>query len=290
MHHYLAQHPQVFMPAKKEIHFFGSDLQFVDRLAADENDYLAMFGGAAPDALIGEASPYYLYSTSAAEEILAFAPAARVIIMLRNPVDQAYSHFCARRLSGTFARGQEHLRSFEEVRAEPERRRGRALPPGAPPDPLKARYLLYTDFARYAEHVERYLRAFGRSRVHVVWFEQLAAEPAAAFRDVCLFLGVDPTFRPDLTVRYRSRRPRLAPAVKVLAAPPELLRRIGRRLLPSGLRRLFLERLWRWAAPGPRPLDPTTRRTLQEVFRPDIRRLETLLDRDLRHWLSPGGG
>src|SRR5438093_1590857 len=90
---YLRQHPDLFLPENKEPHFFGSDLYhpgFVRNL----DEYLSLFLEAGNKKRAGEASVWYLYSRNAAAEIMAFCPSARIIAMLRNPVDMMYSNYC----------------------------------------------------------------------------------------------------------------------------------------------------------------------------------------------------
>src|SRR5665647_751711 len=88
MNNYLAQHPDVFM-AQKEIHYFGSDLKM--RVKVSESEYLNYFQNAEEKKLIGEASVWYLFSEKAAAEIKAFSPQAKIIIMLRDPIDVLHS-------------------------------------------------------------------------------------------------------------------------------------------------------------------------------------------------------
>ncbi|NLF38083.1 sulfotransferase, partial [bacterium] len=86
LHAYLGRHPSIFVPARKEPHFFGSDI-VSPAFVRDRDAYLSLFAGATTEARVGEASIWYLYSKRAAREIKEFNPDARIIIMLRNPVD-----------------------------------------------------------------------------------------------------------------------------------------------------------------------------------------------------------
>lgn len=109
MHIYLRQHPEIFMPEKKESHFFGSDLnsQYFIR---DREKYLSLFSEAKDVKRIGEASVWYLYSKQAAYEIKEFSPSASIIIMLRNPVDMLYAQH-----SQFLYNGNENIASFEDA-------------------------------------------------------------------------------------------------------------------------------------------------------------------------------
>ena len=92
MFHYLRQHPQIFMPDNKEPHYFGKDLiKMSDEFIDNEDEYLNLFKDAKSDQKLGEASTFYLYSKSAYKEIKEYNPDAKIIIMLRNPIDFLHS-------------------------------------------------------------------------------------------------------------------------------------------------------------------------------------------------------
>src|SRR3989339_415720 len=116
---YLKQHPEIFMPEKKESHFFGTDLNS-PRFIRDKKIYLSLFSKAKDERRVGESSVWYLYSKKAASEIKEFSPSASIIIMLRNPVDMLYSQH-----SQFLYNGNEDIACFEEaLNAEQDRRRG----------------------------------------------------------------------------------------------------------------------------------------------------------------------
>ena len=117
MFDYLGRHPQVYAPPRKEPQFFATDLDsgsYLDSLTfmRDTDEYLTMFAGARPDQLTGEGSTWYLYSREAARNIHAANPQARIIVMLRHPVQMLYS-LHGRRLYG----GSEDLPSFGDALA-----------------------------------------------------------------------------------------------------------------------------------------------------------------------------
>jgi hypothetical protein len=270
MHYYLSQHPEVFMPPQKEIHFFGSDLDpaFAGRQAFSREEYLAHFAAAGGSARrIGEASPLYLYSKTAAAEIRSFCPEARILILLRDPVDLAYSLFCGRQFSSVLSPLSDQAPSFEAA--------------------LQADHgmsLSYRALACYAANVARYLETFGREAVQVVWFEELSRDPATAFAGVCRHIGVDPSFRPDVTAQNSGRHTRHPALLRLLVHRPPLVRRLGRALVPRWVRARAERALWSAAVGGPPPLDPRVREMWQHALADDVRELETLLGVDLAHW------
>ena len=280
---YLAAHPEIYM-ARKEMHFFGSDLRFGPHFfRRDLAAYLAEFEAWKGQPRAGEASVWYLFSTRAAAEIKAFSPQARIIVMLREPVEMLYSLYYYFHFDGN-----EPLPTFEQaLAAETERSRGGRLGRQT----YFAQGLAYRQVVRYTEQVRRYFEAFGRQRVLVILYDDFAADVAAAYRQTLDFLGVDskgsnPGFRVvNAAKRVRSPALRAAlgdPVVRstVLALRPWLpralfaaLQRIEARLRQSNAR---VERR--------PPLDPELRARLRRDFAPEVGRLSELLGRDLSRW------
>lgn len=279
LYDYLRQHPGVYMPFHKEPLFFGDDLtRRYGRMSRD--DYLALFRDARPGQAIGEASAWYLYSTSAAREIAAFSPEARIIAMVRNPVDVMYAEH-----SQLLFNVEEDITDFAEaLEAEPARRRGERMPPG----PLRPETLFYRHSVRFAEQLERYIEAFGRERVHVVVFDDFRDDTAAAYRGVLEFLGVDAGFTPDLAVRNPNKRVRFPLLQRLVYQPPGPLLRLVPRLRRFPLVHRAREAVLRLnsSATRRREMDPELRRRLTAEMRPEVERLGRLIGRDLSAWTA----
>ena len=277
LYDYLRQHPQVFMPFHKEPMYFGADLDARYRRMS-EDEYLQLFADARTGQRVGEASPWYLYSASAAREIKAFAPEAQAIVMLRNPVDVMYAQH-----SQLLFNQREDLADFgEALAAEPDRRAGRRIPAGA----LRREALFYRHSVRFAEQLARYLDVFGRERVHVIVHDDLVGDTARVVRDAFAFLGVDPNASVDLHVLNPNRRARSGLVQRLIFRPPGPLRRV----VPA-LRRFPLVHRLRdtlvSANSGPearRAMDPELRRQLTAALAPAVEALGTLIGRDLSAW------
>ncbi|HEX5578719.1 MAG TPA: sulfotransferase, partial [Candidatus Limnocylindria bacterium] len=255
LYEYLGQHPQVFMPFHKEPMYFGADLD--PRYARmSERDYLRLFAEARPDQRVGEASPWYLYSRTAAGEIKDFSPEAQIIVMLRNPVDVMHAQH-----SQLLFNQREEISDFAAaLAAEDDRRAGRRIPAGA----LRREAFFYRDSVRFSGQLARYFDVFGRERVHVIVFDDLRVDAASVVRSTFAFLGVDPEHPVDLAARNPNRRVRLAAVQRLVYRPPGLLKR----LVPT-LRRLPLVHRLRdavvaanSAAQAREPMDPELRRQL----------------------------
>lgn len=281
MHAYLQWHPEVFMPAAKEIHYYGSDLSgLLTQLSPEQHQ--AMFAGSESARRAGETCIWALYSHKAAEEIKREIPNARILIMLRDPVNMIYAQHAE-----LVYQGIEDITSFRRaLAAEEDRKHGRRLPKNTTPVPSPI--LFYRDVVRYAEQVERYFRAFGPKQVHVILYDDLKRDSHGVYRKVLEFLDVDPDFQTDLPVINPNKRVRSIRLRKLLHQPPPLLNRLCRTMIPStATRKSLLDSLDRWNVgfhPRP-PMNEKLRRQLQEEFAPDVERLSTLLGRDLTHWV-----
>lgn len=279
MYAYLRQHPDLFLPARKELRYFGADLEIRDRVPLTEEEYLAHFAAAERRHVIGTAYVWYLYSSLAAREIAAFTPDARIIVMLRNPTEMLHA------LHGEhLSNGNEAIADFTAaLDAEPDRRAGLRIPPHA----HLVQGLWYSTVPRYTEQLQRYVDAFGRERLHVIVFDDFVADPAAAYHGVLRFLGVRDDARPAaFDVVNASKRTRSERLRHFLARPPEPLRALIRHSVPRGVRRGLHERAKRLnVTTAPRdPMPAATRERLRLAFVDEVERLSAFLGRDLSHW------
>lgn len=279
---YLRQHPDVFMPDVKEPHFFGSDLGFRYRRRPSPEKYRSYFRGSAGRIRIGEASVWYLYSTRAATEIRAAVPDARIIAMVRNPVEMIPS------LHAQFVyNGHEDLTLGEALDAQPARARGERIPPAA----NFPNGLLYTRVATFSEQLQRYFEVFGRDGVHVIVFDDFQASPATAYADAVQFLGISAEHAPDFTVVNPNKVVRSIKFSRLVNRPPEWARRIGRAVVPEGGRRRVHDLLMRpniRYRPREAP-DPSIQERIRILMSDEVERLGSLLGRDLGHWSRPRG-
>ena len=276
MWRYLNEHPEVFIAERKDIHYFGSDLGFRDRQGDDEATYLARFADVGGATRVGEASVWYLYSRKAAEEINAFNPSARAIIMLRDPVEVMYALHSQYLFNGL---GDEDITDFEQaLAAEEDRRQGRRIPPhNRLPETLQ-----YREVVRFTEQIQRYQAVFGPDRVHVVLQDDMKADTPAVYRQVLEFLDIDPDFQPELGRVNTHKVVRSQALRKVIALTPKPLKE----LLPGDLRGRLRKGLRSLNSKHERRphLDPALKARLQREQLPEVESLEALLDRDLSAW------
>lgn len=273
LYHYLRAHPQIFMPDRVEMNFFGQDLVVANRPSPEA--YLEHFVEAEEHQMVGEKSVNYLFSESAHREIRQFQPDARILVMLRNPVDAMHSLHRQYLFSAN-----EDIVDFEQaLAAEEDRRRGRRIPAGA----HNPSFLVYSQVVTFSPQVRRYLETFGRERVLVLLFDDLRDDPVSTFRRTLDFLGVDPSFTPEFSVHNPTKRVPNVALRKYMKTHRGVSRTVHR-LLPErwvdGLRSALAIK-----QPQPsRDLDPGLRSRLLERFGPEIEELGALIGRDLGHW------
>jgi hypothetical protein len=280
LHHVLAQHPDVFVSSRKSPNHFAAHLSqpewetpaaraMARQWVADDAAYLSLFDGATTERAIGDVSPVYLQALDVPRRIHAAHPDARILAILRDPVDRALAHFVGRQRDGI-----ETCADFEDRVA---------LELSAPlPDEVAFGHVL--GCGRYHHFLSPYLELFGADRVKVVLYDDLVNDARSLMTEIFTFLDVDAGFVPDLGVRLnRTGIIRNRPARAVWTRTVRI-RTALRPVLPEQLRRSvgrrFLTDLDKPA------IDPDLRRRLVEVFRDDVVALEGMIDRDLSHWLS----
>jgi hypothetical protein len=280
LYHYLRQHPEIFMSPVKEPRFFaleGHPLDF--RGPGDERfrlgttttleAYRELFEGVSDERAIGEASVLYLHHPAAPEAIARHIPGVKLIAVLRNPVDRAYSGFLIK-----LRDGYEPLTDFEQaLRVEPQRI-------------AEGWYYTwhYRDQGFYHRNLLRYFERFDPSQVRVYLHEDFERDPHGMLTDIFRFLGVDDGFRPDLRTRHNaSGRPR-SPRLQRLLTRAHPVKEAAKSVIPEEWGHRVIARLQTGNLERP-PLPSETRAHLVEGYRDDIRQLEGLIGRDLSHWL-----
>lgn len=272
----LGEHPQVFVAKAKEVCFLDyGDIE--GRLPEYEEHFVGSEGAAA----VGEFTTRYLASERPAPRIRTLLPNARLIVALRNPVDQVYSHYWHLARQNFHSWGAADLpRSFEEALEQHEHK------------------LLPSAF--YFQHLSRWLTMFEREQLLIVLYDDIRDRPAAVLHDAYEFLGVNADFTPpSVHDRSSDTRQGVSPRGGVTG---RIYRRLydglNRRVYHPLKRRLGVARATRikealrvrqmmervFFKTGYPPMAANTRRLLAERFAEDIRGVAELTRRDLSHW------
>lgn len=279
---WLQQHPGVFMSFPKEpgyLAFGEAGYPFPDgygRLAPasdwvvnDEQAYLDLFSTAsAEQTVLGEASTWYFSVSGAAQHIKNYSPKAKILIILRNPADRAYSAWCHARRDNL-----EPCTDFAKA-LEMEQERG------------EVEFLLrYHRMGQYSEALAEYQTLFDRSQLLVLFYEDLIGDERALWERLCAFLEIDPLDEaPRQRTLNKSGQPRSELMQRLLKS--FRLRKAVKKLIPYKGAVLIKEKLDKVNLRRFPPLDPVNRKRLQDYYRQDIKRLEGLTGRDLDPWLQ----
>jgi hypothetical protein len=252
LYEYLSSQPDVFMSPLKEPNFFSE--RRMERAA-----YERLFSGGDGFPYVGEASTTYLTSEAAPEKIKRASPEAKIVVVLRDPVERAYSDFLYSTREGLDERS---LSFAEAVRAE-------LRFPGAQPGN-------YLEFSDYVPGLRRYEHHFGRDAMLVLFFEDLRDDPDPVLRELLAFLGLDGQRSTNFPHVNRHGRPRGVLA-KHLLHSTRLRLALGR-MVPDSLRRFSHDRLL--VKPTPKPeLDPDLRAKLISIYRPQVEEIATFVGR-----------
>jgi hypothetical protein len=282
LYHYLAQHPEIYVSPVKEPGFFlfedeessgGSPARLHpdgwpldDRsggAVVDRAAYEALFSGVTNEKAIGEATPGYLTSPDAAVRIREHIPHARLIAILRNPIDRAFSSFLF------------HIR----IGVEPMRDFRQAIEAGGW---RMEHYIEYGLYDRALAYYDSYSR---EGRINVCLYDDLESDPLRLIQGIFEFLGIDRAFVPDMSVRYNvsgiPRRKWLNRVIWDLPPPVKrMLQPFVQPRLEKALRRVSGRNLQR------PQLSDECRSRLAQVFAEDILRLQDRIGRDLSHWIK----
>lgn len=282
LYEYLRRHPQIFFPADendywraKEPNHLCPEMGIVEKYSIKDPDaYLRLYLDSADATWRGDASPYYLASESAPSRIKRMCPNARILITLRPPVAmmRSYHRDLLRLNLEDISDFYTAIDAGDDGGNEPDRRR--------------PAFLDYRLISHFATQVERYHGLFGKDSVKVVLLEDIVADPAATFRDILSFLGVDISFQPEFKVHNETPRDGVLERVVTSVYTAPLFRRAFGSVFPWRVRRGFLLFIRRIDKSDPRD-DPRDDR-LRRLYVPEVQRLATQIGRNLDHWQPQG--
>jgi Sulfotransferase family len=285
VHAALARHPALFMSAVKEPKFFltdgppparggPGDVQTYREHVWRREDYEALFDPAPAGALRGESTPFYLYNREAQRRIRDLIPDARLVVILRDPVERAHSNW-----THLWSAGLDPVGDFVLACDQEQDRIAAGW----------ADFWHYTALGRYGEQLEHLYSVFPREQVLAFRYRALIENPAQVLDRICAFLGVpqgvvtelpreNVTAHPDRSLRHRG----MSKALRVASSA-------GRVIPGASALAGSLERLLQRGSPPRQPLTWEQRRALLPRFEADIRLLEVITGEDFGDWLQPRG-
>jgi hypothetical protein len=276
LHRYLGQHPQVYSHLPAEIGYFATDVEYQRGFAATLSRYYRIDSSSGSYALFGK-SVKIMYSEFALRRLQEHNPYARVILVLRNPVDRAYSDFCyARRM------GWESIDEFEAaLYADPSR---------FGDDDVRKMACSYIKKGQYIRYIDVIEKVIGNNQFHVYLFEDLVSKPKSVCQSIfALFPYLDNQYIPDVDRRFNvgkaNRNHFIARLLSTRSVLPGLKERIRRAASDQFVdkSRDYIRKL-NEKDHLPPPMIPSTRAELVEIFRPPNIELSKYLNRDLCLW------
>jgi Sulfotransferase family len=280
LHYYLKQHPDVYLPIKKELHYFAyenmkratggpGDRNIISHICQSRQAYEVFYTEARAQTAIGEVSPSYLYFSDVGKRMLEELKKPKIIAVLRNPIERAFSQYMH-----LVRDNRESLGFYDALLAE----KGRiANGWGA--------LWRYAESSLYSQRLKTYLDLFGDQHVKIFLYDDLSKTPELVMQELFAFIGVDPSYQIDVDRVYnRSGKPK-SRFVADLLAKPNSVKSLAARWVPESLREPLKLRLQNLNTGSKGRIDDRSRAYLKEFFAQDIGEVQRMLDRPLG-WLS----
>ncbi|HEY2760012.1 MAG TPA: sulfotransferase [Pirellulales bacterium] len=280
LYHYFKLHPNVFVPTVKEVNYMAffdglpplagpGDRDIVARRSVTKfEDYQRLFATRTTESVAADVSPGYLQFSQTAGKIAELCPSAKIAIVLRNPVECAFSMYSMLRRDR-----REPCRTFRQAFALSEKR-------------ISARWDGCWDYRGaylFADQVHRYLTLFPRSQMFIRRYEELQDKPAQFYQELCKFIGI-----PEIDVEHANQRLNVACTRRDLIRTRKMGRWMMRTAHVAGLAfpSSIKTPIRRYLKQPAFELTSDDRRMLIDHFAPDVLRLGQLLGWDLRRWLE----
>lgn len=294
LYEYMKMHPQIYMAPIKETHHFSTDIDnskfrpnYARSLNKDlskflESDmregifhafvkewdqYKQLFKHVKDEKAVGEITNSYLYSAEAAKNIFKQFPDAKIIMMLRNPVDRAFSHYLMDLRIGYET--EDFMTALRKDMARNPKGWGISN--------------LYVEIGMYAEQVKRFMDVFPERQLRIYIFDDFKKDPGAVVKDMFSFLGVDP----DVPIDYSQKfNPSFIPKNKIIGKlnTQKKVKDWLKSVLPKSVKSKFKKTFY--TDKDLPKISAEERRFLADIFHEDVRQLGRLLNRDLSGWVK----
>ena len=282
----LRQHPEIYMTPIKETNFFAfegeelkftgvkqneSSLSYQKEIITNWKNYEQQFAEVRGEKAIGESCPSYLYIHKAAQRIYSYNPNIKLIIILRDPVERAYSNF----LHHVRDRNEWTRNFISAVKAEPKR--------------IEENWwwgFHYVQVSLYFKQVKRFLDLFGKNQTKVYLYQDYLSHPKYILNDILNFLEVDNQHNFDLNAKYNAAG---IPKNRILSEvinEPNFIKTAYQKIMPfSNIRHKITKQFSSLNFSKKPSLSSEVRNILLPLFYEDILNLQDLIERDLSSWL-----
>ncbi len=270
IYNYLKQHPQIYMPPFKEPHFFSFEGEQKPHWSIKTlEDYQALFQDATSEQIIGEASTWYLYSQTAAGRIRHHIPDVKLIAILRNPIERAYSSWAFR-----VQCGWESITDFKQaLQAEPQR--------------ICENYewdFHYLKTGFYYHQIKRYFDAFPQEQIKIIIYEDFQVDPIKVLESIYKFVGVDKTLISDISTKHNVTYLPKNNFINLMMNRRSITKDIVKSIIPKQLTQAIAHRLRKENKAQLPPLSSAVKHNYLAFYQEDISELEKLINRDLTVW------
>lgn len=270
IYNYLKQHPQIYMPPFKEPHFFSFEGEQKPHWSIKTlEDYQALFQDATSEQIIGEASTWYLYSQTAAERIRHHIPNVKLIAILRNPIERAYSSWAFR-----VQCGWESITDFQQaLQAESQR--------------IRENYewdFHYLKAGFYSSQLQHYFDVFQREQLKIIIYEDFQADPVRILQEIYKFLEVSETLIPDISIKHNVTYLPKNNLINLMMNRKSIIKDIFKSIVPRQLTQSITRQLRKENKVQLPPLSLEVKQNYTALYQKEISELEKLINRDLRVW------
>lgn len=270
LYHYLNEHPDIFMADPKELNYFSGseirsqELYYKAYIVEDLPKYKDHFSGSEKKIAVGEASVSYLFYKEVPGKIFELVPDAKIVIILRDPVERAFSHYLMDERLGYISI------PFEDVVYRKKGHTG-----------LELFYQQYLELGFYHDQVKRYLDTFGKNRVRIYFFNDLLNSPRSILEDLFKFLDVKENLNIDIRKKHNVR---IEPNSRITGEiyKSGKLRKLANFLAPGYVKKMIKNVLF--SSGGYKSLDNQVEKYLRKLYDSDIKKLGGLLSRDIPFW------
>lgn len=269
--YYLKQHPQVYLPNRKELHYFSyeqlarnsygpGDKSTLLALCSTSEQYREYYSSVGSQKAIGEVSPSYLYYAETAERIKEEVGDVKIIAILRNPKEKAFSQYMH-----LVRENRETLSFYDALMIEEERRKQGW-----------SDIWSYAESTLYSEKIKKFQNVFGTSNVMVLFFEDFISSPKESMREVFKFINVDEKHSVDTDKQYNRTGISRSKIVTKFFLKDNKLKSLGKAMIPEDFRVRLRLKLLDLNTGKKKQIDKQSEEYLRGYFDDDIRRLDKI--------------
>lgn len=269
LYEYLNKIPEIYLPSVKEPNFFShkeiadQGLYYKTKDIKSEQEYLDLFAQAGKDQKCGDASVSYLFYPECAKRIHAFNPDAKIIILLRNPVKRAFSHYLMdKRLGYIHEEFDQIIKSNQEGTKE-----------------MKLYYQQVVQLGFYAEQITRYFAVFPKDQILILLLENLIESPEASLRKITEFIGVSSLENQNVFTKHNASFHAKNKLIRKLYSF-SFIRKTIKALTPKVLRNRILD----LSSKESEQMSPEISDYLKSLYKEDLLKLQNIIQRDLHKW------